>query len=73
MSPWKWWIAGTSLIVGGFAWLLKLGVIVATDGRVTTTGAAGAFFALGLFSLLLGSTGVGLRWRWAGKPQCASF
>jgi hypothetical protein len=40
---------------------LKLGVIVATDARVTTTGAAGAFFAFGLFSLLLGSTGVELR------------
>ena len=63
MSPWKWWIAiaRTSLIVGGVAWLLKLWVIVATDGRVATTGAAGAFFALGLCSMLIGSTGLGLR------------
>jgi hypothetical protein len=40
---------------------LKLWVIVATDGRVAYTGAAGAFFSLGLYSLMVGSTGVGLR------------
>ena len=63
MLLWKLWIAiaGTSLVVGGVAWLLKLWVIVATDGRVVATGAAGAFFDLGLYSLLVGSTGVGLR------------
>jgi len=63
MSLWKWWIAiaGTALVVGGVAWLLKLWVIVATDGRVGATGAAGAFFDLGLYLLMVGSTGVGLR------------
>ncbi len=63
MSLWKWWIAmaGTALVVGGVAWLLKLWVIVATDGRVVATGAAGAFFDVGLYSLMVGSTGVGLR------------
>jgi hypothetical protein len=63
VSTWKWWIAiaGTSLVVGGVAWFLKLWVIVATDGRVVATGAAGAFFDLGLYSLLVGSTGLGLR------------
>jgi hypothetical protein len=63
VSLWKWWIAiaGTALVVGGVAWLLKLWVIVATDGRVVATGAAGAFLDLGLYSLLVGSTGVGLR------------
>ena len=63
MSLWKWWIAiaGIALIAGGVAWLLKLWVIVATDGRVAYTGAAGAFFDLGLYSLMIGSTGVGLR------------
>ncbi len=63
MSLWKWWmpIAGTSLVVGGVAWFLKLWVIVATDGRVTHTGAAGTFFDLGFYSLLVGSTGLGLR------------
>lgn len=63
MSLWKWWIfiSGTFLVVGGVAWILKLWVIVATDGRVVATGAAGAFFSLGLFSLLFGSTGLGVR------------
>ena len=39
MSPWKWWIAiaGVALIAGGVAWILKLWVIVATDGRVVDT------------------------------------
>ena len=63
MTLWKWWIAiaGTALVVGGVAWLLKLWVIVATDGRVVATGAAGAFYDIGFYSLLVGSTGVGLR------------
>lgn len=63
MSLWKWWtaVAGMALVVGGVAWLSKLSVIVATDGRVVATGAAGAFFDLGLYSLLVGSTGLGLR------------
>jgi hypothetical protein len=63
VSLWKWWIAiaGTALVVGGVAWLLKLWVIVATDGRVVATGAAGDFFDLGFYSLMVGSTGVGLR------------
>jgi hypothetical protein len=44
MSLWRWWtaVAGTVLVVGGVAWILKLWVIVATDGRVVATGAAGA-------------------------------
>lgn len=40
---------------------MKLWVIVATDGRVVATGAAGAFFDLGFYSLLVGSTGLGVR------------
>ena len=54
-------IAATVLILGGVAWMLKLWVSVATDGRVVATGATGAFLELGLFLLLVGSTGVGLR------------
>lgn len=71
MSPWKWWIAiaGTSLVVGGVAWFLKLSVIVATDGRVVATGAAGAFFDLGFYSLLVGSTGLGLRLAMNQEPS----
>ena len=63
MALWKWWIAiaGTALIVGGVAWLLKLGVIVATDGRVVATGAAATFLELGLVLLAVGSTGIGVR------------
>lgn len=53
--------AGSALVFGGGAWFSKLVVIVATDGRVAYTGAAGAFFTLGLALILIGSTGVGLR------------
>jgi hypothetical protein len=71
VSPWwRWWIAiaGTLLVVGGIAWILKLWVIVATDGRVVATGAAGAFFDLGLYSLLVGSTGLGVRLAISQEP-----
>lgn len=54
-------VAGAALVLGGAAWFSKLAVIVATDGRVAYTGAAGMFFDLGLALILLGSTGVGLR------------
>jgi hypothetical protein len=62
----KWvrlWIAaaGATLVLGGTAWFLKPAVIVATEGRVSTTGAAGASFSLGLGLILIGSTGIGLR------------
>ena len=45
--PWKLWIAaaGALLVVGALAWITKLWVIVATDGRVVATGAAGAMSA----------------------------
>ena len=70
-SLWKWWtaIAGTILIVGGVAWILKLWVIVATDGRVVATGAAGALFDLGFYSLLVGSTGIGVRLMMNQEPS----
>ena len=71
MSPWKWWttIAGTLLFIGGVAWILKLWVIVATDGRVVATGAAGAFYDLCLYLLMVGSTGVGLRLAMNQEPS----
>jgi hypothetical protein len=53
-------IAGTTLVVGGVAWLLKLAVIVATGGRVVDTGAAAVFYLLGFLLLVIGSTGLGL-------------
>ena len=71
MSPSRLWIAiaGTALVVGGVAWLLKLSVIIATDGRVVATGAAGAFFDLGFYLLLAGSTGLGLRLAMNQEPS----
>jgi hypothetical protein len=54
-------VAGVALVLGGAAWLSKLTVIVATGGRVAYTGAAGAFFTIGLALMLPGSTGIGLR------------
>jgi hypothetical protein len=63
ISPWKWWIfiTGTALIASGVAWLSKLRVIVATDGRVVATGAAATFFDLGLYLLIVGSTWIRVR------------
>jgi hypothetical protein len=71
MSPWKWWIAitGTTLIAGGIAWLLKLWVIVATEGRVVATGAAATFLELGLVLLIVGSTGIGVRVMMSQEPS----
>jgi hypothetical protein len=55
-------IARVALIAGGIAWLLKLVVIVATDGADSGTADAvvGMFFLLGFVLLLGGSTAVGL-------------
>ncbi len=71
MSLWKWWIAsaGIALIAGGVAWILKLWVIVATDGRVVATGAAATFLELGLVLLIVGSTGVGVRLMMSQEPS----
>jgi len=46
---------------GGVAWLAKLAVIAGTDGRVTDTGAAAAFFVLGAILLAAGGGCVALR------------
>jgi len=43
------------------AWLTKIVVIIATDGRVTHTGAAGTSFTIGLWLLSVGAAGLGLR------------
>ncbi len=66
--PWKLWIAvaGTLLVIGGLAWISKLWVIVAT-------GAAGAFFDLGLYALLVGSTGLGVRLAMGQEPAMCAF
>jgi hypothetical protein len=38
-----------------------MGVIIATDGRVTHTGAAGSSFTIGLWLLSVGAAGLGFR------------
>ncbi len=47
------------MIGGTLAWAIKLAVIVSTDGRVITTGAAALFMTVGIVLLLIGSTGIG--------------
>ena len=45
--------AGWAATAGGVAWLAKIGVIVATDGRVMTTGAAAWLMRAGLLAWVL--------------------
>ncbi|WP_139307883.1 hypothetical protein [Pontibacter flavimaris] len=52
-------VAGLFLIGGTLAWAIKLAVIVATNGRIITSGAAAFFMATGIVLLLIGSTGIG--------------
>ena len=61
LSRWLIATAGLALVVGAMAWLTKIGVIIATDGRVTYTGAAGSSFTIGLGPLSVGAAGLGLR------------
>lgn len=61
LSRWLIATAGLVLIIGAMAWLTKIGVIIATDGRVTHTGAAGSSFTIGLGLLSVGAAGLGLR------------
>jgi thiol:disulfide interchange protein len=48
------------VLAGAAAWLAKLGVIVATDGAQTDTGAAAALYLTGLVLLALGAAALGL-------------
>lgn len=48
-----------ALVLGALCWLAKVGVIVATDGRVTDDGVAGLLFGLGGALLLIGAIGLG--------------
>lgn len=54
-------ISATLAAAGAAAWLVKFTVIVATDGATTDTGAAAAFYLLGVALMLVGSTWVGAR------------
>ena len=52
-------LAAVLMINGRLAWLAKLAVIVATDRRISDTGAADAFYLLGWALLALEATGFG--------------
>lgn len=54
-------IATVAAVAGGAAWLAKLAVIAATDGRVTDTGLAAVFFIGGFVLLVAGAASVTLR------------
>lgn len=58
----KRWITFGSLAValGGFSWLAKVAVIVATDGEVNDEGAAAFFYILGVALMALGATAIGV-------------
>ena len=56
----KWpMLAGALLLAGGSSWIVKIGVIVATDGRVMTTGPAALLMTAGIVLLLLGAAASG--------------
>lgn len=59
MRLWDRW-APAILLVGALSWLAKMVVIVVTDGRVDSTGAAAVFFIGGILFMAAGATGVGL-------------
>lgn len=54
-------VAAFLLMGGALAWIIKLTVIVATNGQVIDTGAAALFMKIGLLLLAIGSTGIGNR------------
>ena len=51
--------ASAVLMAGGLAWIIKIAVIVATNGRIITTGPAAFLMSAGLVLLPLGAAGVG--------------
>ena len=46
-------------MAGGLAWIIKIAVIVATNGRIITTGPAAFLMSAGLILLPLGAAGIG--------------
>jgi hypothetical protein len=54
-------IAGLLLMGGALAWLIKLYVIVSSNGRIIDTGASAVSMNIGLVLLFIGSTGIGNR------------
>ena len=66
MGFWERW-APVALLTGAVFWLAKMSVIVATDGRVDSTGAAAVFYIGGVLLMAIGATAVGL-WLTRGRP-----
>lgn len=70
------WIAigGIASALGGLSWLAKIAVIVATDGRVDSDGAAAVFFILGAALMAIGATAIGvlLAERWSNVVLAAT-
>ena len=54
-------LAAVLLISGAIAWIIKLSVIVSTNGQVIDTGAAALFMKIGIILLAVGSTAIGSR------------
>ena len=54
-------LAALLLMGGATAWIIKLSVIVSTNGQVIDTGAAALFMKIGILLLAIGSTGIGHR------------
>ncbi len=54
-------VAGWAAVAGSVAWLGKMAVIVATDGRVMTTGAAAWLMRAGLLAWVLAGAAAALR------------
>ena len=65
MGFWEHW-APVVLLTGAVFWLAKMSVIVATDGRVDSTGAAAVFYLGGVLLMAVGATAVGL-WLTRGR------
>ena len=65
MGFWERW-APVALLTGAVFWLAKMSVIVATDGRVDSTGAAAVFYLGGVLLMAVGATAVGL-WLTRGR------
>jgi hypothetical protein len=65
MGFWEHW-APVVLLTGAIFWLAKMSVIVATDGRVDSTGAAAVFYLGGVLLMAVGATAVGL-WLTRGR------
>jgi hypothetical protein len=60
MQSSKWPIyASALLLAGGLSWIVKIGVIVANDGRIITTGPAALLMSAGLVLLGLGAAVIG--------------